>query len=186
MLWSKKPSHATVPLMATYWCLGDLLPGGEEYSRPEPGPGRLDLSPRLPRYLRHQGDPQGWHSPRSQSRSRSASRPGYWVSLYASVKGTVGWDGLFAHFIMSTKVIWDLNFFWFWSRKKIRWDKLNFMSINVFSIYANFIFQYSALWRIGTLNGEKSNKNKHTVFCFIIEQHEKNFRSSLAILDRFY
>ncbi len=60
------------------------------------------------------------------------------------LKGTVAWDGFFAYSIMYLIIlmmILDLKFFWFWS--KIRRDRLNFMSIGVFSIYGKIFLAHS-------------------------------------------
>ncbi len=68
-----------------------------------------------------------------------------------TLRGTVAWDGLFAHSIMFDEGILDQKFFWFWP--EIRRDKLNFMSIGVFSIYGKILLAHSSYtakysWRI--------------------------------------
>ncbi len=56
-------------------------------------------------------------------------------------KGTVAWDGFFAHSIMFGEGILHDKFFGVWA--EIRWDKLNFMSIGVFSIYGKILLVHS-------------------------------------------
>ncbi len=63
------------------------------------------------------------------------------LGILSLLKGTVARvRHFFSHWILSMKKIYDLKYFWFWS--KIRWDRLNFMSLGVLGEYSKILLAF--------------------------------------------
>ncbi len=63
------------------------------------------------------------------------------LAILSLLKGTVARvRHFFSHWILSMKKIYNLKYFWFWS--KIRRDRLNFMSLGVLGEYSKILLAF--------------------------------------------